>query len=273
MGKLSTDWICIGQSGPTVDGRTIEKGWLIDAAETYNIDLYTALIWPDHLKYNNYGKVLELRLEHSGEIVRLYARLQPNTWYLWENSYSQKLFFSMEIMPNFADSGRAYLMGLAVTDLPASLGTQEVHFSQRRTNPGSVFVPGVEYDAEAFKLLDYDEKTPGWFERFINQFSSQNSNEDSMNKEQFTEMMGKLESMSTELVALSERMEAGKPASGTNNEDAAQTAFAAFQAQVTSSIEAFNKKLDEMNQRFECVQKGTPAPSTVAPEGEVAKLI
>ncbi len=37
----------------------------------------------------------------------------------------------MEITPNFANSGRFYLTGLAVTDSPASLGTQELYFSRR----------------------------------------------------------------------------------------------------------------------------------------------
>ena len=48
MKKLVTEFVKIGQSGPTADGRNIEAAWLQDAAETYDPAKYTALIWPDH---------------------------------------------------------------------------------------------------------------------------------------------------------------------------------------------------------------------------------
>ncbi len=38
-------------------------------------------------------------------------------------------------MPDFAGTGRAYLTGLAVTDEPASLGTQELYFSRKTGKP------------------------------------------------------------------------------------------------------------------------------------------
>jgi hypothetical protein len=46
------------------------------------------------------------------------------------NKKGQKLFTSCEIAPNFAGTNRAYLVGLAVTDSPASLGTEMLR-SQR----------------------------------------------------------------------------------------------------------------------------------------------
>lgn len=48
----------------------------------------------------------------------------------------QKVYTSMEIRPNFANSGKCYLVGLAVTDDPASLGTEYLEFCSRATqNP------------------------------------------------------------------------------------------------------------------------------------------
>ncbi len=41
----------------------------------------------------------------------------------------QKLFTSMEVSPKFAGYGKAYLVGLAATDNPASLGTEMLTFS------------------------------------------------------------------------------------------------------------------------------------------------
>ncbi|PNB14442.1 GPO family capsid scaffolding protein, partial [Pseudomonas sp. DP16D-E2] len=52
----------------------------------------------------------------------------------------QKLFTSIEIQPEFADTGKPYLRGLAITDDPASLGTQPLHFS-RRAETGNYFAP------------------------------------------------------------------------------------------------------------------------------------
>jgi hypothetical protein len=47
----------------------------------------------------------------------------------------QKVYTSMEIRPNFANSGKCYLVGLAVTDDPASLGTEYLEFCSRAAEP------------------------------------------------------------------------------------------------------------------------------------------
>ena len=131
-----TDWLCIATSGQAVDGRTIEAQWLIDAAETYSRDTYTALIWPHHPQYEyaereftcNLGEVDALKTETVDGVVKLYAQLIPNKFLIIANEDGQKLFTSAEFMGDFAGSGREYLMGLAVTDIPASLGTEKIKF-------------------------------------------------------------------------------------------------------------------------------------------------
>jgi hypothetical protein len=47
------------------------------------------------------------------------------------------LFSSIEVEPNFANTGKAYLLGTAVTNTPASLGTEMMKFcaSQGEANP------------------------------------------------------------------------------------------------------------------------------------------
>ncbi len=133
---FTTDWKKIGQSGPTVDGREIEGQWLLDAAEEYDPAKYTAVIWIDHYRfYGNFGKVVALKTEEKDGIVSLYAKLQPNEWLLSQNKDKQKLFTSMELTPDFAKSGKFYLTGLAVTDIPASLGTSELHFPTANRTP------------------------------------------------------------------------------------------------------------------------------------------
>jgi hypothetical protein len=128
---LKTDWLTIGRSGPTVDGRTIDSQVIQDAAETYQPAVFTALVWPDHNRYENYGKVEALRASKNTEGgLDLQAQISPNFFYLMDNRYGQRLFSSMELTPNFRKSGKAYLTGLGATDNPASAATSEIRFSQ-----------------------------------------------------------------------------------------------------------------------------------------------
>ncbi|WP_459609995.1 GPO family capsid scaffolding protein, partial [Bilophila wadsworthia] len=95
MSKLQTEFVKIAQSGACVDGREIKGQWLLDMAETYSPDTYTALIWPDHQRWQgNFGTVTELRAEEEGGVVSLFARLNPNERYAYVNEQRQKLFFS-----------------------------------------------------------------------------------------------------------------------------------------------------------------------------------
>ncbi|MBF6016433.1 phage capsid protein, partial [Escherichia coli] len=74
-----------------------------------------------HRQYtSNLGEVDSLKAE-TGEDgkTRLYARLVPNQYLIEANRLGQKLFTSAEIVENFARSGRDYLLGVAVTDIPA----------------------------------------------------------------------------------------------------------------------------------------------------------
>lgn len=145
-----TDWLCIATSGQAVDGRVIEKQWLIDAAETYTRNTYTAMVWPHHPQHDigereftcNLGEVDALKTELEGDAVKLYAQLIPNQFLIEANRQGQKLFTSAEFISDFAGSGKEYLFGLAVTDIPASLGTEKMKF----------ILAGEEKDAERGSL-------------------------------------------------------------------------------------------------------------------------
>ena len=93
--QLATNWICIATAGETVDKRTIEEQWLLDAAELYDYSLYPALLWPEHTRnFGNMGEVLEVKAERDDEgILRLYARLCPAIALLQANAKGQLLFF------------------------------------------------------------------------------------------------------------------------------------------------------------------------------------
>lgn len=135
---LASSWKRVATSGPTIDGRTITSQDLRECAETYNPSLYTAVIWVDHLRCNGaHGTILATRLIEDDKTlekgqVALEVQMKPNSKLLQLNRDGQKLFSSVEITPDFSGSGRAYMTGLAVTDEPASLGTQELYFSRRQ---------------------------------------------------------------------------------------------------------------------------------------------
>ena len=154
---LMTDWLNIGTSGPTVDGRTIKPEWLKDAAKTYDPNEYTAVANAEHW-YGNYGSARELRtIKDEKDRTVLQARISPNKNYLEQNAEDKRLFFSMELTHDFAKTGKTYLTGLATTDRPASLGTSEVHFS--RTDNEKVFRGGSEeFSASALQVVE-DQKT------------------------------------------------------------------------------------------------------------------
>ena len=135
--SLVSSWKRVAISGPTADGREIKPQELRDCAETYKPSTYTAVIWVEHQRCNGaHGTVFAARLVEGDPSfgkgqVALEVQMKPNTRLLKLNNDGEKLFSSVEITPNFANSGRAYMTGLAVTDEPASLGTQELYFSKR----------------------------------------------------------------------------------------------------------------------------------------------
>lgn len=131
---LRSDWMVLGTAGKTVDGRVIKEEWLVQMAEQYDPDVYTAVINGEHEQwYGNLGDVLEVRLgkDKHGKTT-LEGVVRPNSRLIGMNRSGQKVFWSMEIDEEFADTGKAYLTGLAATDKPASLGTTKAKFSKNK---------------------------------------------------------------------------------------------------------------------------------------------
>lgn len=140
---IISEFFRIGTAGPTVDGREISPDMLSEMAESYDPEEYKALINVEHINglsyYNEFpslGEVVELKTDKDkkGRVV-LMARVSPSTQLINMNSRSQKLFPSMEISPNFSGTQKAYLTGLAMTDRPASLGTQSILYAARNGGP------------------------------------------------------------------------------------------------------------------------------------------
>jgi hypothetical protein len=136
----------VATSGPTIDGREISPQHLREMAATYNPALYTGRVFVEHIRglsadsfFPACGDVLDLEARDENGGVALYATIEANAELLKINKADQKVFTSVEIVANFAGTGKAYLGGLAITDTPASLGTERISFSanvQRETGSG-----------------------------------------------------------------------------------------------------------------------------------------
>ncbi|WP_447075824.1 GPO family capsid scaffolding protein [Vibrio alginolyticus] len=171
MPKIS-DWKIIATEGPTVDGRKITREWLTQMAESYSMDEYPALIWPEHRRFygfgENWGKVVELKAEEKDGKMRLFAKLEPNDYMLEANRKKQKLFTSIEPNPDYKGEGRCYLMGLAATDSPASTGTSLLQFSRKQGET-------TELECSALEEIDFSAcftKKDRFFAAFNEFFSS-----------------------------------------------------------------------------------------------------
>lgn len=134
----------IAVEGGTTDGRVIEREWIEQMAATYNPATYTARVNCEHIRgfspeppFNGYGDVValstkEVELELGGKTEKrlaLYAVVDANDQLVQVRKKGQKPFPSIEVNPNFSSSGKAYLMGLGMTDTPASLGTEIMQFA------------------------------------------------------------------------------------------------------------------------------------------------
>jgi len=153
----------VATEGATTDGRTIQRDWLIQAAKNYSPKTFAARVNMEHLRslspestFRSYGDVLSLETRHEDGKLRLYAEIAPLPDLVALTKAGQKLFTSIEINPRFADTGEAYLVGVAVTDNPASLGTDMLSFAQqnpkaspyaaRKSHPDALFSEAVETD-------------------------------------------------------------------------------------------------------------------------------
>ncbi len=127
--------ICILQAGTTVDGRVIEQKIIDEIAETYSTEVYTARINEEHYDWSiKYGSVLSVEKRDD----KLFAVIKPNSYLLRAVEQGQLLHTSCEFYEKFADTDKAYLSGLALTDKPASLGTTQIHLSSK--NDGKIQV-------------------------------------------------------------------------------------------------------------------------------------
>lgn len=212
---------CIGVEGATTDGRTIVRRWLEQMAANYDPAVYTAVINMEHIKgytpdsaFRRFGVVDALDTEEISDgllkgKLGLYAVINPTDELVTMTGNMQKLFTSMEISPEFADTGEAYLIGLAVTDDPASLGTEILQFSasaganplaNRKQHPNNLFTAATE---TVIEFEDVADDKPSLFSRVSALFSNKQKSDDA----RFGDVHKAVELVATEQQEFSQRIE------------------------------------------------------------------
>lgn len=174
MAKKVSKWFRIGVEGDTCDGRVIDGNDIQQMAESFDPRVYGCRINLEHFKgifpngdFKRLGDVVELKAEKivddsilNGQWA-LFAKLTPTDDLVSMVKASQKVYTSMEIRPNFANTGKCYLVGLAVTDDPASLGTEYLEFcASAKTNPlaGRKAEPGDLFSVATLAELEFEDQ-------------------------------------------------------------------------------------------------------------------
>ncbi|AWK14742.1 GPO family capsid scaffolding protein [Candidatus Fukatsuia symbiotica] len=145
--------------GATSDGRSISRQHIIEMAESYNPSYRGARANLEHIKsllpdspFRAYGDIVAAKYEEisAGPLkgkIALLVQVDATEELVKLRENRQKVYTSIEYLPKFADTGKAYLTGIAFTDNPASLGAEMLTFcANSQHNP----LASRKSQAEAF---------------------------------------------------------------------------------------------------------------------------
>ncbi len=162
----------LATAGSTVDGRVIDGDMLDQMASSFDPKTYGARLNIEHLRgvtpdgpFRAMGDVLELsvgevELDFNGTKEKrkaLYGVFDVTEDAKKLNDAGQKVYPSIEIEPNFAGKGFAYMMGCALTDSPASLGTERLQFNRKL--PGTILLTAKDSGLDA-AAIEFVEEAP-----------------------------------------------------------------------------------------------------------------
>lgn len=256
MKKFRSKWLRVAVEGATTDKREIKRSWLEQAAKNFNQATYGARIWLEHYRsllpdspFKAYGDVVALKTEEveiaGVKKLALFAQLEPSNELIALNKAKQKIYTSIEIDENFADSGEAYMVGIAVTDSPASLGTDVLAFSaekpesspfrDRHYSATSMFTEAIEANLEFEEVADQ----VGLFSSLksaISDLVSKGKDKDGRDATSFKELGEALEGLVTFATQQQERA---------TKTDAALTSLSQKLEQITTDFTALKDQLDK----------------------------
>ena len=186
--KFRSNWFRVAVEGSTTDKRKIERTWLEQAAKNFSPNTYGARVWLEHFRsllpdspFKAYGDITAVKTEEveiaGQKKLALFAQIEPTPDLVAMNKAKQKIYTSIEIDESFADSGEAYIVGLAVTDSPASLGTDVLAFSAQKPDASpfkdrhysatSMFTEALEAEIKFEEVAEPENKALGLFNRVM----------------------------------------------------------------------------------------------------------
>lgn len=266
MAAIKAKRFRIAVEGATTDGRVISRDWISQMAKNYSPEVYGARINMEHIRgyaadstFRRFGDVTTVEAEEIGDgplkgKLALFGWIDPTPELVELTKARQKIYTSIEVNPEFADTGEAYLVGLAVTDDPASLGTEILSFSatarvnplaSRKLDKGNLFTAAEE---TVIEFEEVAEPSPSLLARISAMFSAKKKTDG----EQFADVGAAVtavaeqvqlnaESQTLKLSALEQsvgaRLEAIEQQAG---EDRA--AFAALQGQLSQTDGSFTRR-------------------------------
>ncbi|MBH3400762.1 GPO family capsid scaffolding protein [Pseudomonas fluorescens] len=231
MKKFRSNWFRVAVEGATSDKRTIKRSWLEQAAKNFNPDTYGARIWLEHFRsllpdspFKAYGDVLAVKTEeveiNGQKKLALFAQVEPTPELIAMNKARQKIYTSIEIDDSFSDTGEAYIVGLAVTDSPASLGTDVLAFAAQKPDGGpfkdrhysatSMFTEAVETE---LTFEEFEEK-PGIGAQLLSTVKSLLSGKQAKDDTEFSQIGEAVQTLAEHVKDLPEQLAIEKKFSG-----------------------------------------------------------
>ncbi|HDK6379984.1 GPO family capsid scaffolding protein [Klebsiella michiganensis] len=248
----------VAVSGNTVDGREIQPQHLRDAAANYNLEVYAARVNIEHYlspypgsDFGAMGDVVALSVEDitDGPLAgrtALYAEIEPSERMKQMTDKGQKVYSSIELHPQFALNGKAYMMGLAMTDTPASLGTERLKFAAQQRAQVMAFnnqqaeAPMITeaIEAEVIELAaQRSDEGKQWFNRVMGILGKGQKTDD----QRFTQVHQAVEAVAQSQVDLGEQFSTA--------EQERQQDKAAIQ-KLTSDLDALRQQLGNTDANF-----------------------
>jgi hypothetical protein len=254
MPKPTPKFFRVATEGATTDGRKIDRSTIEQIAKSFNPATYGARVWLEHIRgtmpdssFRAYGDVLAVKAEEvdtaDGKKMALFAQIDPTPDLIAMTKARQKIYSSLEISPNFADSGEPYLVGLGVTDSPASLGTEVLTFAAnsgkanpftaRKQNPDNLYSEAVEI------ALDFEtaiaDPEPGKLATSIKNLFKKITAGDTSNDARFSDVSEAIQTVANHVAAGDEKFAAS------------QTRIKELEAsleKVSSDFAAFKQQMD-----------------------------
>ncbi|AXF09525.1 hypothetical protein CUJ91_17495 [Paraburkholderia graminis] len=257
----------IAVEGATTDGRVIERAWLEQIAANYSPTKYGARVNLEHFRgvlpdgpFKAYGDVLavetqELTGEFAGKLG-LFAQIEPTAELVAMTKAKQKIYTSCEIDPSFADTKQAYLIGLAVTDSPASLGTEILSFAAqnpaaspfagRKVSPTNLFTAGAE------TVIEFEEaEKPSAIGALLSSVKEILSSSKKRDDKQFSELAQTCVELATVTKSQGETIEA----------------LTKQVAELNTAREADRKAFDELQVQLSKTESGVQRPASTGSAG------